>query len=362
MNSQLNFLEQTGQMLISGFEGTALTTQTEDFIGSHKLGGLILFERNFDEPDQLLELTRDLQKFAKKNLPAPLFISVDQEGGRVSRLGAPFTAFPHPSYLDRTRSETLAQRFGNALANELRAAGVNMVYAPVLDVDSNPDNPIIGRRAFSSTPEWAGKLACAFARGVRSAQVIPVGKHFPGHGDTDRDSHLELPKVQREIQSLEETELPPFARAVEEGLEAIMPAHVIYSAWDKDNPATFSHFILQDLLRKRLGFEGIVISDDLDMKAIDDNYPEDSVPVLGFLAGIDLFLVCHDLGKITRIQNRLLRGLEEGEVPLERVTHSVARILKLKQRIVEPPAGPARVLQLAEEHRALVNELNAESH
>ncbi len=359
MSSQLNFLEQTGQMLISGFEGTTFDSQTEDFIATHQLGGLILFERNFRDPDQLLQLIQSLQEFAKKNLPAPLFISVDQEGGRVSRLGTPFTAFPHPSYLDRARSEDLAQRFGKALASELQAVGVNMVYAPVLDVDSNPDNPIIGRRAFSDNAEWAGKLACAFARGVRSTKVIPVGKHFPGHGDTDRDSHLELPSVNRSAQSLEETELPPFTRAVEEGLEAIMPAHVIYSAWDKNNPATFSHFILQEILRKRLGFEGIVISDDLDMKAIDDNYPEDSVPVQGLLAGIDMFLVCHDLKKISRLQKRLMKGLDEGEVPADLVENSVERILKLKKQMIVPPAGPSRVVQLADEHQSLVDEINS---
>lgn len=345
--------------MVSGFEGKVLDSQTKDFIEKHKLGGLILFERNFSEPGQLLQLTRDLQAFARERLPAPLFISVDQEGGRVSRLGTPFTAFPHPSFLDRSRSEQLAKRFGKALADELHAAGVNMVYAPVLDVDSNPDNPIIGKRAFSGNPEWAGRLACAFARGVRESKVIPVGKHFPGHGDTDRDSHLELPGVHRPVQSLEETELPPFAQAVNEGLEAVMPAHVVYSAWDENNPATFSRFILEEMLRRRLGFEGVIISDDLDMKAIDGNYPEDLVPIKGLLAGIDLFLVCHDLEKIGRIQNRLLRGLEETEISAERVDGSVNRVLSLKKKIDDPPEGASRVLELSKEHQSIVDEMNS---
>ena len=204
MNTNLSLIDLTGQMLLAGFEGTHINSDLKELIVDRRVGGLILFERNFKDLDQLTRLISDLQSLAM-SCPAsvPLFISVDQEGGRVSRLKAPFSAFPQPDCLGKARSESLARRFGLALGQEMYSGGINMVYAPVLDVNTNPENPIIGKRSLSDEPEWAARLGKAVIDGIREAGVLPVGKHFPGHGDTDRDSHLELPLVNRDTNSLE---------------------------------------------------------------------------------------------------------------------------------------------------------------
>ena len=238
-------------MFVSGFEGTSLNSQTEKLISEQGIGGLILFERNFENPKQLKSLIEDLQSLTAPNSP-PLFISVDQEGGRVTRLKKNFTQFPPMSCLGKAGSDELAYRFGMAMGKEMRAVGINMDYAPVLDVHSNPENPIIGKRAISSDPNVVARLGCKIIQGFQDAGTIPVGKHFPGHGDTSQDSHLILPRVERNKESLEQSELVPFSKAFQKGLDVIMTAHVVYPAWDKNSAATFSKPILRDLLRKKM--------------------------------------------------------------------------------------------------------------
>ncbi len=346
--------------MVSGFEGTDLNPQTEDLIVNHHVGGLILFERNFENPEQLTRLIGDLQKLALSTPPfAPLFISVDQEGGRVSRLAPPFTRFPDPCCLGIARSESLAERFGLALGREMRAVGINVDYAPVLDINTNPDNPIIGKRAFSKEPEWASILGVAFMRGFKGAGVLAVGKHFPGHGDTSQDSHLTLPSVDRDAETLENVELGPFRSAIENGLEIIMTAHVIYRAWDEKLPATFSIPILQGLLREKLGFKGLIISDDLEMKAVQDNIPFESFATLGTQAGIDLFLVCHDTRKVTNFLTQMIQDVETGKIPESVIDRSVNRILEIKRKMPPVDSGLADLHSLARNHQKLVAEMRS---
>lgn len=348
-------------MLVTGIEGLDLNAQTEDLILNRAVGGIILFEHNFETPEQLSRLIRDLQKAALSRPPClPLFISVDQEGGRVARLKAPFTTYPDPACLGKAKSESLAHRFGLALGKELSALGINMDYAPVLDVNTNPKNPIIGNRAFSDQPDWVARLGGPFIRGMQESGVIPVGKHFPGHGDTSQDSHLELPYVKRDADALQQVELPPFARAVEQGLEVLMTAHVIYSAWDEKFPATFSKFILQEILRKQLGFQGLIISDDLEMKAVEKHFPFEQLAALGINAGIDLFLICHDTDKIKALQDHMICGLDSGQICADDVTRSVERIIALKKRIPDACVNPGNSLSsLANEHRKLAEEMQS---
>ncbi len=317
-------------MIVSGFEGTSLNARTKELIVQQGIGGLILFERNFKSPDQLLELISDLQALVADSLP-PLFISVDQEGGRVARLGEPFTKFPPMSCLGRANSVELAYRFGLGMGKELRAVGINMDYAPVLDVHSNPANPIIGQRALDTNPEKVARLGAELIRGFYDAGVIPVGKHFPGHGDTSQDSHLTLPRVERARESLEQIELVPFRHAIQNGLQVIMTAHVVYPAWDAGQPATFSPTIMNDMLRKDLKFEGLLISDDLEMQAIDQKL--ESIPEMGTRAGVDLFLICHDLEKVTALQNAMIRDIETGRIPQDSIDQSLARIFQVKKKI-----------------------------
>lgn len=324
-------------MLIAGFEGTRINKEIEDLILKHHIGGFILFERNYENPEQLFHLIRDMQKLAlSKPTPLPLFISVDQEGGRVARLSAPFSSFPFPCCLGAAKSEDLAFRFGLAMGRELAAVGINIDYAPVLDVNTNPQNPIIGNRAFSDDPKWAARLGADFIKGCREAGVLPVGKHFPGHGDTKVDSHLELPYVDRDARILEKVELHPFAQAIKNGMDILMTAHVVYRAWDNQYPATFSTKILKTILRKKMGYHGLIISDDLEMKAVENHFSFESIPQLGVNAGIDLFLICHNQEKIKEFPGLIVRGMENGQIPIPEVELSVARIVKVKKEMKQP--------------------------
>lgn len=358
MKSKLSIREQTGQMLIAGFEGTRLTPETEDLIRNHHIGGLILFGRNYESPEQLLQLITELQETAlSSSTGLPLFISVDQEGGRVARLPAPFTDYPPASCLGHARSESLAFRFGQALATELLEVGINMDYAPVLDVNTNPENPIIGDRAFSPDPEWASRLSAAFIRGFQETGILPVGKHFPGHGDTRLDSHLDLPTVDRPIHTLEAVELMPFRENIH--MPAMMTAHVMYPAWDPQLPATFSKIILQEVLRQQLGFKGVIISDDLEMKAIEKHWPFESFPALGVAAGVDIFLICHSPEKIRSLHNRLAEDSEQGNISSQSIAQSVERIMKLKDTIKIFPDKNPKSHPWAEVHQKIADEMRS---
>lgn len=358
MKSKLAIREQTGQMLIAGFEGTRLTPETEDLIRNHHIGGLILFGRNYENPEQLRCLIADLQKTAlSSSTGLPLFISVDQEGGRVARLPAPFTDYPPASCLGHARSESLAFRFGQALATELLEVGINMDYAPVLDVNTNPDNPIIGDRAFSTDPEWASRLGAAFIRGFQETGMLAVGKHFPGHGDTRLDSHLDLPTVDRTLDILEKVELMPFRDNIH--MPAVMTAHVMYPAWDPQFPATFSKIILQKVLRQRLGFKGVIISDDLEMKAVEKHWPVETIPALGVNAGVDIFLICHSQEKIRNLHNRLTEEVEQGAIPHQSIEHSVTRIMKLKDTIKPIPEKNSNLSSWGDAHQKLADEMRS---
>ena len=354
--------EMTGQMLMSGFEGTTLNPETEDLIRNHHVGGLILFSRNYENPKQLHTLIRDIQDVAASTSTGqPLFISVDQEGGRVARLTEPFTKYPPLCCVGNSQSEDLAYRFGQSLASELMDVGINMDYAPVLDVHTNPDNPIIGDRAIASDPETVAKLANSFIKGFRDKGMIPVGKHFPGHGDTHVDSHLDLPTVNRDAATLDEVELVPFRDTISKGLEVIMTAHVIYTAWDSKNPATFSKTILQDILRQRLGFQGVIMSDDLEMKAVENYFPFDASPRMGIKAGLDMFMICNNVGKVRALHDQLIQDVSNGTISTASIQQSVERILHLKRNLTSPPVNPPNPAHWRETYAPLATELQSHS-
>jgi beta-N-acetylhexosaminidase len=255
----------------------------------------------------------------------PLLIGIDQEGGRVSRLPPPFTQLPPAAVWGRIyemeKDLKVIFRVGQYLAQELLSVGINTDFAPVLDVNSNPKNPIIGDRAFSDDPKIAARAAVAFYLGMKREGVIACGKHFPGHGDTRSDSHLTLPRVAKSLRGLEKVELPPFREAIRKKIPMLMTAHVVYDALDPKNPATLSSLILRDLLRKKLRFDGVVISDDLQMKAISKKYSEAEASILALRAGVDLLLIC--------------RGGEEGEKILEETARAVLADNFLRRRVEE---------------------------
>ena len=209
--------------------------------------------------------------------------------------------------------------------------GINMDYAPVLDVHTNPENPIIGDRAIASDPDTVARLANSFIKGFKDKGMIPVGKHFPGHGDTHLDSHLDLPTVKRDAATLEAVELVPFRETIAQGLEVIMTAHVIYTAWDQKNTATFSKTILQDILRQKLGFQGVIMSDDLEMKAVENHFPFEAFPRMGIEAGLDMFMICNSVEKIKKLHSQLIQDVNDGIISIAPIQQSVERILHLKK-------------------------------
>ncbi len=292
-----------------GFDGKALPAALSQWLARGEVGGVVLYARNIESPAQVRALCRGIRSSAGRGNPLPL-IAVDQEGGRVARFKEPpFTRFPpaRACSLFCCRNESVAEAFGAATAAELRAVGIDVNFAPVLDVGSNPRNPAIGDRAYSEDPGAAAALGIAFAKGSLSRGILPVGKHFPGHGDTSADSHKELPVVRAESRTLLRRELLPFRRAVRAGIPALMTAHVLYPALDRALPATLSRKILHGLLRERFRFRGAVLSDALEMKAIADRYGIGEAAVLAVAAGCDVVLVCRGENDQAETIDRLAR-------------------------------------------------------
>jgi beta-N-acetylhexosaminidase len=278
--------------MMVGLPGPTLDRTTRAFLKANAIGGVVLFRRNIGDVPTLQTLTADLHAVHPER---PILVAIDHEGGRVARLGAPFTQFPPAAVVGKASSPHLAYRQGVAMGEELRSVGVDVDFAPVLDVNSNPGNPVIGDRSFGDHPRLVSRLGISVAHGLQRAGVIPCGKHFPGHGDTDVDSHFELPVVRRAIGELERTEFFPFRRAIQSGLEAVMTAHVVFTAIDPGKPATLSRAIVTELLRERLRFRGVVFSDDMEMKAIAGALgPADSA-IQAIEAGIDCLLFCEKL-------------------------------------------------------------------
>jgi beta-N-acetylhexosaminidase len=292
-----------------GFEGKSLPVSLSRWLARGEVGGVVLFSRNIESPVQVRELCRQIRSAAGRDNPLPL-IAVDQEGGRVARFKEPpFTWFPpaRACSLFCCRNESVAEGVGAATAAELRAVGIDVNFAPVLDVGSNPRNTVIGDRAFSDDPRTAAALGIAFAKGSLSRGILPVGKHFPGHGDTFADSHKELPVVRAGREALLRRELLPFRLAVGAGIPALMTAHVSYPALDRALPATLSRKILHDLLRERFRFRGAILSDALEMKAITDRYGIGEAAVLAVTAGCDVVLVCRGEDEQAGTIDRLAR-------------------------------------------------------
>ena len=325
--------EHIGQLFMIGFEGTTVSAELRAFLKEYQPGGVILFARNLESISQIVELTNDLQRC---NPHSPLLISIDQEGGRVSRLPKDFTIFPACDVVGRCQSSELAYAVAATTAKELLAVGINMNMSPVLDVNSNPSNPVIGDRAFGTTPDVVSELGLATIRGLQDHRVVACAKHFPGHGDTNADSHLELPVVGAPRERLEQTEFPPFRRAIEQGVPTMMTAHVLYRALDADRPATLSPTIIQKFLREELHYDGVVLTDDLEMHAIIDHYGIEDATVQAILAGCDMPLICKDRNREIAAMNAVQRAIECGEISIERLERSLARIRRVKERFLLP--------------------------
>ena len=328
--------EKIAQMFLIGVGAQELTSEERMAMEHYSFGGFILFGRNCCDPVQILSLTRALWDTGKG---LPPFIAIDQEGGRIHRLPKPFTHFPPAACLGETGNPKLAYRVARATAEELAAVGINLDFAPVLDVNSNPKNPVIGDRSFAPDPQTVIAFGDKWIQGLRDGGIIPCGKHFPGHGDTDKDSHLDLPLVDRSLDELRQVELPPFVQASGNGIESLMTAHVLYRALDPKLPGTLSHNIVTELLREKLNYHGVVFSDDMEMKAISDHYGEEEAVMLCVRAGIDVMLFCHELPRAIHAFDFLCSELEKDATVRSQVANSYNRILKVKHGCLKKFTG-----------------------
>jgi beta-N-acetylhexosaminidase len=353
---------QIGQLLIAGFDGQQVPVELRSIAREFGLGGVILFARNIADPEQVAELCYEASQLVPE---LPLWVSVDQEGGRVARLKAPFTEWPAMATLGRSGDIQLAARFARALAAELRAVGITLDYAPVLDIHTNPKNPVIGDRALSEKAGEVARLGAAIIDALQSEGVAACGKHFPGHGDTQTDSHLELPLVEHPIERLRAVELLPFKAAVAAGVATIMTAHVFMPALDETRPATLSRRVVFDLLRTELEFEGVILSDDLEMKAIASTYAVPAAAVLAVGAGCDGVLICSgDHATQAATLEALVHAVEDQSLPAGRVDDALRRQKRAKERFLtaRTPARPLQGKALRqriglEAHRAIADEM-----
>jgi beta-N-acetylhexosaminidase len=351
-----------GQLLIAGFEGHQLSSELKALAREFGLGGVILFARNVAEPEQVAELSAEAFRLAPD---LPLWVSVDQEGGRVARLKRPFTEWPPMATLGRSGSVALAERFARALAAELRAVGVTMDYAPVLDVHTNPKNPVIGDRALAERAELVATLGSAIVRALQDSGVAACGKHFPGHGDTSADSHHELPLVEHPIERLRQVEFVPFRAAIAAQVATIMTAHVFMPALDDRRPASLSRRIVNGLLREELQYDGVILSDDLEMKAIAAEYAVPQAAVMAIAAGCDGVLVCSgDHHTQAAALEALIHAIESGELQATRVEDALQRQRRAKERFLAAPVGPRPLRGAAlrdalgrDAHRAVADEM-----
>lgn len=325
-----------GAFFLVGFNGTEFDGEARDFLEEMNPAGVILFKRNIEGPIQVAQLTRALQEHAHRRGGRPWFIGVDQEGGRVARLREPFTVFPPALALARSDDPAAAVReFALVTAAELRLAGFNLDFVPVLDVTGRPDaaaDSVIGDRSFGPDPVVVARLGRLLIDTMRSGGIITCCKHFPGHGGTTVDSHLDLPRDPRDLSVLEQLDLVPFREAVAAKVDMTMTAHVVYPAVDPLFPATLSRAHIEGILRESLGFGGIVATDDLDMRAVADRWPAGECAALAFAAGADLLLVCNDPSRALAARAGLHAAVADGRIPRERLHKSRARIRTVQER------------------------------
>ena len=321
-----------GQRLMVGFDGTTFNAELKYLIQQLKTGGVILFSRNLETPDQIKHLCDDIQNCARLCEQPPLFIAVDQEGGQVARLKEPFTQFPGNPHMN---SEADAIQFAEVTASELTRVGINMNMAPVMDVAPEEISSIMAKRAFGGDPAWVTRLGVKVIEHLQCNNIIAVAKHFPGIGRTILDSHMDLPMLDDDISAIEGMDLIPFKAGIRHGVSAVMLSHIVYKTLDPQWPASLSDKIARVLLRKQIGFDGLVLTDDLDMGAMVKHYDIRTAIRRIVAAEIDLALICHKGPNIEIAYRELLQGIMESADVKAKGIESVARIMKLKKKYLK---------------------------
>lgn len=323
--------EKIGQLFIVGFEGKDINDDVISYLEDLKVSGFILFKRNIDDEYQTTQLLNNV-KLANSNNDFPLFLAIDEEGGKVSRLPNSFVKLPEAMKVGNMNDSNIAYRFGKILGERVKSLGFNMNFAPVLDINSNPQNPVIGNRAFGINVENVINSGVQVMLGIEATNIIPAIKHFPGHGDTAVDSHINLPIVNKTIEELKNFELLPFKEAIDRNADMVMVAHILYPKIDNLYPATMSTKIIQGVLREDWCYEGLVVSDDMTMGAIMENYSLEEGVLSFFKAGGDIALICHGRDNPRIVIESIIKSVDEGDLPEEQIDGKVYRILKLKEK------------------------------
>ncbi|KRG14874.1 beta-N-acetylhexosaminidase [Lederbergia galactosidilytica] len=334
VNNQLkamNIREKIGQMIFAGTDGVELDAGTKELITHHQVGGFIFFAANLLDTKQMITLLNDIKRENVQN-PFPLFLGVDQEGGRISRFPDNMMTLPTNEEIGMLNDVAFSYEVGQVLGDQVKAFGFNLDFAPVLDVNSNPNNPVINDRSFGSDPQLVSRLGIETMKGIQSQQIISVIKHFPGHGDTEVDSHLDLPIIEKSVKEMEQIELLPFYKAIHDGADMVMVAHILLPEIDPTYPSSMSKKVITNLLRDRLDFTGVVVTDDMTMKAITNHYEMGEAAVQSVKAGSDVILIAHEYDNVKNVIEALVQAVETGELSEERIDESVRRILQLKKK------------------------------
>lgn len=320
------YVDNVGQLLISGIKGTQLLPEEAEFIKKEKLGGIILYSQNFEDPAQLAELVNSIQKLRDEY---PLFISVDHEGGRVLRFKKHFTQFPSMLEFSKLNSPKLVYEAHEIMAKELNACGINLSFSPVCDILTNPENKVIGDRAYGSDSETVEKYISASIRGLQTSKVLACAKHFPGHGDTTKDSHFDLPVIKTSIEVLKSREVVPFAKASKSRVEFMMMGHLLVDSLDDKLPTSLSSSAY-NFLRNETKFTKITITDDLEMRAISDRFSLEEASVLAMNAGADM-IILRSIESSQKALHAIREGLKKRIIKKEYVLEKLNRVEKCKK-------------------------------
>lgn len=348
MISDMGLEEKIGQMIIAGISGTTMDTNTKNLITKYKVGGIIFYQNNLVNPTQAVQFLNQMKSESDPNLP--LLLGVDQEGGRVTRLPGGLVNFPTNKEIGAINNSQFSYNVGTILGKELKGFGLNLDFAPVLDINSNPKNPVIGDRSYGNNSEIVSKLGIQTFKGIQSQNIIPTIKHFPGHGDTSVDSHFELPIVNKSLKQLKELELIPFEQAINSGADVVMIAHILMPKLDAAFPSSMSQNIITGILRKQMDYSGVVITDDMTMKAIIDHYTIGRGAVESVKAGSDIILVGHGYNNIVEIISSLKIAVQKKEITDQRINESVSRIYNTKVKNVNIEEVNQSIKKLLEDY------------
>lgn len=350
--------EKIGQLVLVGIEGTEMDDTSLELIKDYHVGGFILFKDNITSTQQSVKLLNALKQANVAN-PVPLWLSIDEEGGRVTRFPEEYVKLPSSGKVGSQQNLELSKRVGGLIAEKVSGIGLNMVFAPVLDINSNPNNPVIGDRSFGTNADVVSDQGIASMNGIQENGVVSVVKHFPGHGDTSVDSHLGLPVVEHNLKRLHEMELVPFQQAIDEGADVVMVAHLLMKSIDPDTPSSYSKPVITDLLREELGFKGVVITDDMTMGAVSSNTDVGEASVKSILAGSNIVLVGHEYDTEIAVIQALTDAVKEGVISEDMLNDRVKTTLLLKQKyeVKDEPVKTLDVERLNQKTKQVLEEI-----